>query len=33
VTVGVTNGHTTEVTSDALKEGDRVITESLGGQP
>jgi HlyD family secretion protein len=33
VTVGVTNGRTTEVTTDALKEGDRVITESLGGQP
>jgi HlyD family secretion protein len=33
VTVGVTNGRTTEVTSDLLTEGDRVITESLGGQP
>ena len=32
VTMGVTNGRTTEVTSDALKEGDRVITESLGVQ-
>jgi len=33
VTVGVTNGRATEVTSDALKEGDPVITESLGTQP
>jgi hypothetical protein len=32
VTVGVTNGRTTEVTSDALKEGVPVITESLGAQ-
>jgi HlyD family secretion protein len=33
VTVGVTNGRMTEVTSDALKEGDPVITESLEVQP
>ena len=32
VTVGVTNGRTTEVTSDALTEGVPVITESLGAQ-
>ncbi len=32
VTVGVSNGRTTEVTSDALKEGVPVITESLGAQ-
>lgn len=33
VTVGVTNGRTTEVTSGSLKEGDPVITESLEVQP
>lgn len=33
VAVGITNGRTTDVTSDLLTEGDRVITESLGGQP
>ncbi len=33
VTIGVTNGRVTEVTSRALKEGDPVITESLEGQP
>jgi HlyD family secretion protein len=33
VTIGVTNGRTTEVTSDSLKEGDPVITESLEVQP
>lgn len=32
VTVGVSNGRMTEVTSDALKEGVPVITESLGAQ-
>jgi HlyD family secretion protein len=33
VTVGVTNGRMTELTSDSLKEGDRVITESQERQP
>lgn len=33
VTVGVTNGRTTELTSGSLQEGDPVITESLEGQP
>ena len=33
VTIGVTNGRTTEVTSGSLKDGDPVITESLEVQP